>query len=200
VHARISTVSGVTDFDNAVAYLRDTVLPELRQQAGFSGLTASGDRDAGTISVLSIWATEADLHASESAADKVRGEFVSTIGGNASVERYEQVVAEIGPSRPEPGSKLQIRPFKTAPEKMEENLARFREAVLPELRSLPGFQSIRQMVNRRTGEGVVGTVWADEESSRNALSQANQRRAAAAERGVELGEISVREVLWASMP
>jgi hypothetical protein len=27
-----------------------------------------------------------------------------------------------------------------------------------------GFQAVRQMINRETGQGAAGTVWADQES------------------------------------
>ena len=43
MHARISTISGTTDIEAGVRFLGEKVVPELQQQRGFRGLTASGD-------------------------------------------------------------------------------------------------------------------------------------------------------------
>lgn len=198
MHVRISTVRGATDIDAGVAFIREEVLPELRQQSGFRGLSASGDRAAGKVLVLSMWETEADLQASESAADKARGNAVRAMGGEASVERFEQTTWDTGATPPGPGAKLHIRHIKMDPARVDDNLVYFRENVAPEIKSAPGFLGLRQLINRSTGEGRVGTVWVDQESLDNALAASAQRRAAANDRGVEFGEDELLEVLVAS--
>jgi hypothetical protein len=47
-----------------------------------------------------------------------------------------------------------------APAKIEEILGFFRRDVLPRMKAQPGFCAVRNMINRQTGEGMVGTVWA----------------------------------------
>lgn len=51
------------------------------------------------------------------------------------------------------------------------------------------------MVNRATGEGVVGTIWADEDQMRSNEAGADQRRQRAADRGVQIGDPTYRTVL-----
>lgn len=199
MHVRISMVRGATDIDAGLAFIREEVLPQLQQQGGFRGLSASGDRAAGTVSVLSVWETEADLEASESAADKARGNAVGVMGGKASVERYEQTAWEVGHTPPGPGAKLHIRHIKMDPARVDDNLVFFRQNVAPEIKSAPGFLGLRQLIDRSTGEGRVGTLWVDRESMDNALAASAQRRAAASDRGVEFGEDERFEVFFASM-
>jgi heme-degrading monooxygenase HmoA len=199
MHARITTINGATDIDGGIAFLRDEVVAQLQQQKGYRGLTASGDRASGLVSVLTLWETEADLDASESTADKARAKSLTVLGGQPTVERFEQIVSEVGDTPPGPGSRLQVRRIKMAPELVEENLAFFRSTVLPEIKATPGFQAVRQLINRRTGEGAVGTVWRDEAALRAAESSSEQRRSAAADRGVEFGEVSVRELLFSAL-
>jgi heme-degrading monooxygenase HmoA len=197
MHARITTVTGATKIDEGVQHLRDEVVPQLQQQKGYRGLTANRDRAAGIVGVLTLWHTQDDLDASESMVEKVRREAVAAFGGSTqTVERFEQTVAEVGLNPPTPGSKLQIRRIKMDPARVEDNLAFFKSTVLPDITSTPGFQSVRQMINRSTGEGVVGTIWADDESLQTATAKADERRAMAESRGVEFGEVSNREVIF----
>jgi hypothetical protein len=82
------------------------------------------------------------------------------------------------------------------PARVDENLEFFRETVLPDIKATPGLVSVRQMINRQSGEGRVGTVWADEPSLQTAIQKAEQRRPLAASRGVEFGDDQVLEVLF----
>ncbi len=199
MHVRISTVTGASHIDEGVEFLREEVVPQLQQQKGFRGLSASGDRTAGVVTVLSVWETEEDLAASESAADKARGNAVEVMGGKASVERYEQAVWETGDTRPGPGTRLHIRHTKLDPARIDSNLEYFRETVVPEMKATPGFLGVRQLINRETGEGRVGTLWADDEALEASLARSAARRAMAAERGVQFGEERRLEVLFATM-
>ena len=199
MHVRITTVTGVSNIDGGLAVLRDQALPQMQQQTGFRGLSASGDRAAGVVKVLSVWDSEADLEASESAADKARGDAVRIMGGQVSVERYEQTVWTVGDTRPGPGAKLHIRHVKIDPARIEENLEFFRQTVVPEMKARPGFLAVRQLIDRSTGEGRTGSVWADEDSLSASLAQSEQRRALAKDRGVEFGEDRVLEVLFTAM-
>ena len=109
MHPRASTVTRATDIDAGVAHIRDEVEPQLLQQKGFRGISVSADRSDGLVIVLSLWETEADLEASESAAAKVRADALSVVGGEVSVDRYEQLLWETLGEGPRPGAKLFIR-------------------------------------------------------------------------------------------
>ena len=61
---------------------------------------------------------------------------------------------------------------------------------------MPGLLALRQLVNRTTGQGTVGTVWTDEESMQASRAAAEERRQEAAERGVQLSDPSFRTVLF----
>lgn len=198
MHVRISIVTGATAIDEGLEFLREEVVPALRQQKGFAGLNVSGDRATGAVNVLSAWETEADLEASESTADKVRGNALQVMGGRVTVERYEETVRELGDSMPGVGSKLHIREIHMDPSRIDENLAYFRDQVLPDMKATPGFQGVRQLINRQTGEGRVGTLWASEEALAGSLARAEERRASAAGRGVRFGDDRTLDVLYAA--
>jgi len=194
---RVVQFTGAKDIDEGVAFVRDTVTPVLRQQKGFRGVTASADRSAGVIGVLTLWESEADRDASESAMSKVRAEGAKIIGGEMTVEFYEELLLEMaGP--PREGASLLIRRVSMDPAKIDDNLAFFKETVLPQIKASPGFLAVRHMINRSTGDGIVGSIWADV-ASMNDAAEAAQQRQAQAEGRVTFGEQSKREVLFVEM-
>lgn len=199
MHARITTMTGATRFDEGVEHLRGEVVPQLQQQKGYRGLSANVDRAAGIVSVLTLWETQADLDASESTGEKFRKEAAAAFDGhNQTVERYEQTVAESGPNPPTSTARLQIRRIRMEPALVDDNLAFFKEAVLPEIMASSGCLGVRHMIDRTSGEGAVGTVWADDISMKAAAGRTDERRATAASRGVEFGEVFERELLFSA--
>jgi hypothetical protein len=199
MHVRITIVDGATNIDGGIEYMKKEVIPGLRQQKGYRGISISGDRAGGVLNILALWETQADLDASESAIEKVRDEAVKVIGGKFTVERYEQLVAEVQAPGPQPGSKLHIREIKMDPAKIDENLEFFKQVIVPEFKSSPGFLAVRNLMNRATGEGRVGTTWADKASLDAQLAQTEQRRSRATERGVQFGQDRLAEVLFTAL-
>jgi heme-degrading monooxygenase HmoA len=198
VYTRVSTLTGVSDVDRFVEILQG-VLPDMRAQRGYKGLTASADRAAGVVGVLSLWETEADRDASESAMAKDRDAAAGEVGAKVTVDNYEEAVVPMsGP--PALGAALFITHFRMDPGKVDENIEFFKSTVAPDISSAPGFLALRNMVNRQTGEGIVGTVWESPEARDAAVEMAMARRGEAAGRGVDLGEPSRREVVLIDMP
>ncbi len=195
---RIVTFTGATDIDAGMRYLQDTVAPLLREQKGFRGVTASADRSGGILGVLSLWETQADRDASESTLVKAREEGQRVVGGAMTVEHFEELLVEID-KPPTVGCSLLLRRLSMDPGKIEENLGFFRREVLPQIKANPGFCAVRNMINRQTGEGMVGTVWADRASIDAAAEAAEARRQQAAQRGVTFGEQSKREIVFVDL-
>ena len=199
MHVRITQLEGVKDVDKATAVLRDEILPGVKGLTGFRGITASADRKAGMVVILSMWDSEADERASAEQITQLRDDATKSIGARlGEVRSYEQVLEEID-SRPEPGSLLLVTPNKMDPAKIEENLAFFTANVLPDIKSIPGFRAVRYLIDRKAGEGLVGVILTDESYVKEAEARAEKRRAAATQQGVELGQRSKREVIFAAV-
>jgi heme-degrading monooxygenase HmoA len=195
---RMVTFTGATDIEAGVRYVQDTVAPLLHQQKGFRGVTASADRSSGVLGVLSLWETKADRDASESPMVKVRDEGQRTIGGEITVEHFEELLVQIE-TPPAAGYSLLLRRISMDPAKIEENVDYFRREVLPQIKANPGFCAVRNMINRQTGAGMVGTVWADKAAMDTAAAAAEARRQQAAKQGVTIGEQSKRELVFVDL-
>lgn len=196
--SRVVSFTGAEDIDAGIQYTRETVAPLMHQQKGFRGTTASADRPGAVYGVLSIWETEADRDASESALAKVREEAQKIIGGQMSVEHFEEALVEVM-QPPAVGSSLLIRRVSMDPAKVDDNLDYFKREVLPQIKANPGLLAVRQMINRETGDSMVGTVWADKASMEAAAEDSEKRQQAAAAR-VSFGEQSRREVVFVDLP
>ena len=199
MYARIVQFTGATDVDGGVEFVRNTVTPLIRQQHGYLGMVASADRDAKVVGVMSNWETAEDLEASDSALLKVRDEAKQIIGGELTVEGFEQT-AFVAKGPPAVGQSLLVRRVSMDPSRVTENLEFFRTTVLPELEASPGIIAVRQLINRETGKGIVGTGWESVDAMEAAAAAAEERRARAAGQGVTFEEQTKREILYVDLP
>ncbi|HEV7536158.1 MAG TPA: hypothetical protein VGP90_11020 [Acidimicrobiia bacterium] len=195
MYARVLTFSGVNDIDAGVRFMRETAQPQVRSQRGYQGMTASADRSAGILGVLSLWETEADRDASESALGKTREEARGVLGAQLTVATMEELAVELS-RPPEVGSPLMLTRISMDPARIDENLAFFKQEVAPQIKASPGFRALRNMMNRQTGEGMVGTIWDDEPTMQAAAAAGVARREEAGRRGVTFGDTNYREVVF----
>ena len=195
---RVLTFRGATDIDGGVTYLRDAALPVLEAQNGYRGVTASGDRSSSVFGILSLWDTASDRSASDSALGKAREEALKIVGGDLTIENFEETVLEMV-RPPSPGCGLFVTRVHMDPSVIEENLEFFKSDVLPQIKSQPGFCGLRNMMDRATGRAIVGSVSDTRAQAETMRATAPERRARAEERGVSFDETEVREILFASI-
>jgi len=198
MYTRMLTFRGANDIDGGVTYLRQEALPILTAQHGYRGVTASGNRATKVFGILSLWETEADRASSDSALGKAREEAVEVVGGNLTVENLEQVVAEV--VKPiTVGCSLFVTQLSMDPSKVDDNVAFFKSDVLPVFKSQPGFCALRNMIDRTTGKGAVGSVWETQEALDAFVAMQPERRKIAESRGVSFDEQETREILFADI-
>ena len=194
MYTRLLTFTGATDIDGGVTYLREEAMPVLTTQHGYRGVSASADRAGSVFSILSLWDTEADRSASNSALGKARHEALEVVGGEMTLETYEQVAQAI--SRPPvPGCALLVTRVGMDPSSVDNNITFFKEQVSAQIQAQPGFCALRNMIDRATGQGLVGTVWEDAEALNAFAAGTEERRAPGIARGITFGETSIREIL-----
>jgi hypothetical protein len=198
MYTRVLTFAGAKNIDDGVAFVRDKAMPVLKEQKGYRGLSASADRAGGVLGLLSLWETETDRDASLDALAQLRQEALDIVGGELTVESFEQLVEEIA-SPPTVGSALMVTRISMDPSKIDENLGFFRSEILPRITATPGFLALRNMIDRKTGRGIVGSVWADQDAMKRAAADAEGRRDEGRARGVSFDEDSYREIVFADM-
>lgn len=195
--ARTVTFTSATNIDQGITFLRDKVIPLLHEQKGFRGVTVSADETAGVLGVLSLWDTEEERDASEGPLAATRREHQQLMGGEVAVENFEEMVRDVT-EPPSVGSWLLLRRVSMDPANIDENVEFFRREVLPQIKAGRGFRAVRNMINRQTGEGMVGTLWADRAAMEAAAEAAEERRRRVEPR-VTFGEQSMRTIVYVDM-
>jgi hypothetical protein len=194
MHTRLLTFTGAKNIDAGVEYLRDEAIPVLNAQHGYRGVSASADRAGAVMSILSLWETEADRAASDSALGKARDEAVKLVGGSLTIENLEEVASAVTKA-PVPGCALSVSRVSMDPASVDGNIAYFKDAVLPGIKAAPGFCALRNMVDRKSGRAVVGIVFEDRTSLDDFVDGSQERRAPSIARGITFDETSIREIL-----
>jgi heme-degrading monooxygenase HmoA len=97
MHARMSTLEGYPDeMDEALREVREHVLPLLRQQDGFKGFIALGNRQSGELIGITFWESEQAMQASEEVGARTRSDTAEATGDAIEdVERYEVGLFEV---------------------------------------------------------------------------------------------------------
>jgi heme-degrading monooxygenase HmoA len=97
VYARVSTLEGSPEqIDEGLRFLREELLPTGKEDPGFKGLIALGDRQSGKALSITLWESEETMRATEQDADQLRSAWAERSGQEiASVERYEVGLFEV---------------------------------------------------------------------------------------------------------
>ena len=92
--ARVTITEGSpAGIEEAIRFMRETVLPEARKLQGFKGAYLLVDRKTGKQMGIALWETEADLNASIEAAQRLRAQYVqAAVAQPPKVEVYEVAV------------------------------------------------------------------------------------------------------------
>ena len=196
---RATTLTGATDIDAAVQFLKEKALPVTRSQTGYRGAAASVDRQAGVLGILTMWDSAAHRDASESAVAKRRDEASQLFSGTMTIELFEEIGLVMA-KPPAVGASLRVVSYRTDPAAVDDVAAYFTADVVPRIEAMAGFRGLRMMVNRDTGAGMVGTSWDDDPAMRQADGQLRSLREEVGRHGVTFGETSQRKIVLVDLP
>lgn len=92
--ARVTMTEGSpSGIEEAIRFMRETVLPEAKKLQGFKGSYLLVDRETGKQMGIALWETEANLNASIEVANRLRSQYVQAAAAQPpKVEVYEVAV------------------------------------------------------------------------------------------------------------
>jgi heme-degrading monooxygenase HmoA len=191
MYARSSTVTGnPTSIDDAIAYLRDKVMPALQGLTGFVGLSMLCDRDSGRCIATTSWETEEAMHDSESPLHALRMRYAEILGGQAQVQEWEIAVLHRLHYAPD-GACCRVIWGRGDPADAEGLLDAFRMSLLPRMEDLPGFCSVSLMIDRETGRTAAAVVYESRAAMKAATTMAQpMREEFARQMGSEITEVA----------
>ncbi|SFE54654.1 hypothetical protein [Blastococcus tunisiensis] len=151
MYARSTTVRGTPPaIDAGIDYVRETVMPTVRDMDGWVGLSMLCDRDTGRCIVTTAWADTDALHGSAGAVAAIRQRTAEILAGDAETEQWE--IALLHRRREtHHGACARLIRADGDPDRLEQVLETIRTALLPRIEELPGFVSVSVLVDRDRG-------------------------------------------------
>ncbi|QYN19701.1 hypothetical protein [Amycolatopsis sp. DSM 110486] len=177
--------------DDAVAYVRDTVMPAALATEGNVGLSMLlGRKDSRTI-VTTAWRSAEFMHESAQAMTVLRQQVADMFGGPPQVEEWEIALLHRD-HHSGAGAAVRGTWLKVAPEQVDAVVDVFKMTTLPALAEFDGFCSASLLVDRTSGRCVASIGYDSAEALGRTAQKANSLRAATLrEAGAE--RLDVRE-------
>jgi heme-degrading monooxygenase HmoA len=200
MYARSNTVRGnPRTMDDAIAYVRDEVMPAIQQMDGSIGVSMLCDRDTGRSIATTAWETEEAMHNSESGVHDMRQRFGEMMGGQPVVQEWEIAILHRTREAPE-GACARVTWARGEPTQIDDRMSTMRMAMLPRLEELPGFCSVSVLMNRNTGQGVTATVYESRDAMNRAAAQGMaMREDIARQMHMEMTEVAEMELALAHL-
>jgi quinol monooxygenase YgiN len=155
MYARSTTIHGDPgSVDATTAYVRDEVMPAVRDMDGCVGLSMLADRGTGRCIVTTSWRDQAALHASREAVRPSAERTAELLGGAPELQEWE-IAAMHRVQEAAHGARSRVTWLRTDPGAVNRAVDAVRLSLMPKLDDLPGFCSVSVMVRRDDGLTVA---------------------------------------------
>jgi quinol monooxygenase YgiN len=170
MYARSTTVRGnPQSLDDAIAYLRDEVMPAVQGMDGCIGMSMMCDRDTGRCIATTAWESEEAMHDSEGGLHDMRQRYAQMLGGTPEVQEWEITLLHRLHHAPD-GACCRVLWSSGNPDDVERVMDAVRMTLLPRMEDLPGFCSVSMLVDREKGRAANAVVY----ESRAAMNRATE--------------------------
>lgn len=174
MYARSTTIHGNPEsVDEGIAYVRDEVMPAVRQLDGCVGLSMLANRRSGHSIVTTAWRDEAAVQSSRDGVRASRERAAEILGGEPEVHEWE-IAAMHRVHEAHHGACSRVTWLRTDPDAVNRAVDAVRMSLMPKLDDLPGFCSLSVMVRRDDGISVSAVsydTWADLEQAREGAQE-----------------------------
>jgi hypothetical protein len=200
MYARSTTIHGdPMKLDEGIAYVRDTVMPAVRQMAGSTGLSMLCDREMGRCIVTTAWQDEMSMHDTESAVHDLRRRVAELMGGRVEVQEWEIAVMH-RMHEAHNGACTRVIYGSIDPARLEDGLSTMRMSLLPRMEELPGFCAVSHMVDRETGRTATSVAYDSRADMESASAQAKAlREGFARDIGMQITDIQEYDLVLAHL-
>ena len=175
MYARVTTIwLPPSRLDEAVRFVRDTVVPAMQPQPGMRGVWLLVDRPAGKLLSIGLWETDADMEATSFLYEELREKVGSLYGGPPIDEPYEgrppeqaTAAVRVQPARPAALTGAQVARVTTvrgAPERAEDLVHQLEAQIAPALERLHGYLGLYLLVDGASGTVRSVALWASAEA------------------------------------
>jgi heme-degrading monooxygenase HmoA len=187
--------------DEALKLWTESILPLIKKQKGYAGVSMLTNRKTGDGLAVSYWETEQAMKESRGNIRPEAQRIMASTGGSI-VEDNECEVAVMERFQP-PKANVWVRltTIEGDPSKIDKGIADYKSSVVPTVQKQPGARAAILLVDRQAGKSFSGTLWDTEKDLQNSEpAVSGLRKELAAKVGdkaprVEAFEIAFTEIL-----
>jgi heme-degrading monooxygenase HmoA len=183
--------------DEGLKLWSGTVLPALKKQHGFSGVTFLGDRETGVGLSVTYWETEQAMKEAREHG-RPEGNKALEMSSGSIVEEDECEVAVLERFEPAPaGSWVRLNSVTTQAAHIADATAIFKARVVPATEKQPGARTAYSFINRQTGRTFTGTTWDTQKHLKDSAEiAAGMREEAIKKFGLQNAKVETFEILF----
>ncbi|HEV2009654.1 MAG TPA: hypothetical protein VGS17_01325 [Candidatus Limnocylindria bacterium] len=167
-HARVVRLKNdPANTDAAIKHWTTEILPLIKKQDGFRGVTLVGNRKTGDGLSVSYWGSE---RAMQNARPQVRPQaekMLNSTGGKIVDEDECEVAVHERIQPAKAGVFVRVTTIEADPAKAAEGIAHFKEKVVPLIRAQAGARTAVLFMNRKSGRSFSATGWNTEKDLQN---------------------------------
>ncbi|MGY1804989.1 hypothetical protein ACI78T_17040 [Blastococcus sp. SYSU D00922] len=201
MYARSTTVHGDPQvLDEGIAYVRDKMMPAVRQMDGCIGLSMLCDRTSGRSIVTTSWADAEAMRRSADPMSPMRHRAAELLGGEAGDVNEWEIAVMHRMHETHNGACARVLVGQGDPARIDELVDTFRMSMLPRIEDLPGFVSLSLMVDRERGRTATAVGY----DSRQSMAEAEQpgralRQEFTSRMGTEVTDVAVYDIVLAHL-
>ncbi|MFP5372733.1 MAG: antibiotic biosynthesis monooxygenase [Actinomycetes bacterium] len=203
MYARTTTFRGhPRSLDAGIAYVRDAVLPAVRDMEGCVGLAMLVDRSTGRCIVTTSWADEEALRRSGEAVGSLREAAARILlGADGEPQVATWTVGVLHRVRPAPATAACRVIWTKGPLGCTERVVdTVRDVMVPRLDDLAGVCSMSVLIDDATGRAAMACVYEDRQTMNRAKGQARAIREQFTDRvGMHVTEIAEFDLVLAHL-
>jgi len=187
--------------DEALKLWTESILPLIKKQKGYAGVSMLTNRKTGDGLSVSYWETEPAMKESRGNIRPEAQQTMASVGG-AIVDENDCEVAVMERFQP-PKANVWVRltTVEADPSKVDQGIAEYKSLVVPAVRKQPGARAAILLVDRKAGKSFSGTLWDTEKDLQNSEAAVGGMRKEIADKigakgpKVEVFEIAFTEIL-----
>jgi quinol monooxygenase YgiN len=200
MYARSTTVRGnPAAIDVGIAYVREAVIPAVRDMDGCVGLSMLADRASGRTIITTAWADADAMRRSSENVRGIRKHTAEILCGPVEVQEWEiAVLHRLYETRD--GAGTRVIWTKGDPARLDAMIESFRMGLLPRMEELPGFCSVSAMVDRQSGQCATAVTYESRPAMDDAMEQAIAlRKEFTDSMGMEVTDVSSFDLVLAHL-
>ena len=187
--------------DEAISQWTQQILPLIKKQKGFAGISMMGNRKTGDGFSVGYWDTE---QAMKDAKPQVRPEadkVMTGFGGRIVEEDECEVAVQERFQPPKVGTWVRVTTVQGDPGKINEGISSYKSRAVPTVKQQGGARAAILLVNRAAGKSFSGTIWDTEKDLQNSeAALSGIRKEVSDQAGAKNPRVEVFEVFYTEIP